>query len=95
MVKVAMKGSKSKKRRQSEAPGEEGEEIKSPKRKIIRVESEETQDYVREANDVDQRKVTKEVSYRVRSAFHKGRCLVVTISAARRPSASGSWRRCQ
>ena len=34
-------------RRQSEAPGEEGGEIKSPKRKIIRVESEETQDYVR------------------------------------------------
>ena len=41
-------------RGQSEAPGEEGEEIKSPKRKIIRVESEDTQDYVREANDVDQ-----------------------------------------
>ena len=40
-------------RRQSEAPGEEGEEIKSAKRKIIRVESEETQDYVREANDMD------------------------------------------
>ena len=33
--------------RQSEAPGEVGEEIKSPKRKIIWVESEETQDYVR------------------------------------------------
>ena len=37
-----------------EAPGEEGEEIKSPKRKVIRVESEETQDHVREANDMDQ-----------------------------------------
>ena len=36
---------------QSDVPGEEGEEIKSPKRKIIRVESEETTDYVREAND--------------------------------------------
>ena len=35
-------------RRQSEAPGEEGEEIQSPKRKVIRVESEESQDYVRE-----------------------------------------------
>ena len=33
-------------RRASEAPGEE---VKSPKRKVIRVESEETQDYVREA----------------------------------------------
>ena len=32
-----------------EAPGEEGAEIQSPKRKVIRVESEETQDYVREA----------------------------------------------
>ena len=33
-----------KSRRESEAPGEEGEAIKSPKRKVIRVESEETQD---------------------------------------------------
>ena len=41
-------------RRQSEAPGEEGEEMKSPKRKIIRVESEETQDHVTEENDMDQ-----------------------------------------
>ena len=29
-------------------------EVKSPKRKVIRVESEETQDYVREANDMNQ-----------------------------------------
>ena len=29
-------------------------EIKSPKRKIIRVESEETQHYVREAKDLNQ-----------------------------------------
>ena len=50
-----MKGEQVKKnRRQSDALGEECEEIKSPKRKIIRVESEETQDYVREANDMDQ-----------------------------------------
>ena len=35
-------------------PGEEGEESKSPKRKIIRVESEETQDFVREAKRTDQ-----------------------------------------
>ena len=40
--------------RQSEAPGEEGEEIKSRKRKIIWVESEEAQGYVREAKDTDQ-----------------------------------------
>ena len=36
-------------RRESEAPREEGEEVKSPKRKVIRVESKETQDYVRES----------------------------------------------
>ena len=41
-------------RRESEVPGEEGEEVKSPKRKVIRVESEETQDYVREAKDLNQ-----------------------------------------
>ena len=29
------------------APSEEGAEIQSPKRKVIRIESEETQDYVR------------------------------------------------
>ena len=33
--------------RQSEAPREEGEEVKSPNWKVIRVESEDTQDYVR------------------------------------------------
>ena len=31
----------------------EGEEIKSPKRTVIRVESEATQDYVREAKSVE------------------------------------------
>ena len=41
-------------RRESKTPGEEGEEVKSPKRKEIRVESEETQDYVRETNDMNQ-----------------------------------------
>ena len=49
-------------RRPSEAAGEEGEEIKSPKRKIIRVESEETQDYVREANDMGQEEA-EEISF--------------------------------
>ena len=41
-------------RRQSGVLGEEGEEMKSSKRKILRVESEETQDYVREAKSTDQ-----------------------------------------
>ena len=44
-------------RREREVPGEEGEEIKSPKRKVIRVESEETQDYVREAKSAEQEEV--------------------------------------
>ena len=35
-------------------PGEEGIEIRSPKRNIIWVESEETQDYVGEAKGTDQ-----------------------------------------
>ena len=38
----------------SGVPREEGEEIKRPKRKIIRVESEETQDFVRESKSTDQ-----------------------------------------
>ena len=41
-------------RREREAPGEEGEEAKAPKRKVIRVESEETQDYVKGAMDLSQ-----------------------------------------
>ena len=49
-------------RRESEAPGEEGAEVKSPKRKVIRVESEETQDYVREAMDLSQEKA-EEISF--------------------------------
>ena len=39
-------------RREREAPGEEGEEVKSPKRKVTRVESEETQDFVPSAISV-------------------------------------------
>ena len=48
-------------RRQSDVP-EEGEEIKSPKRKRIRVESEETQDYVKGAKGTDQEEA-EEVSF--------------------------------
>ena len=75
-----------KSRRQSEAPGEEGEETKSPKRKIIRVASEETQDSVRKAKDTDQEEAEEMI-------FGGGICFVVTISVAKRPSASGSLRR--
>ena len=41
-------------RREREVPGEGSEDVKSPKRKVIRVKSEETQDYVREANSAEQ-----------------------------------------
>ena len=49
-------------RRESEAPGEEGNEFKSPKRKVIRVESEETHDCVKDANDMNQEEA-EEVSF--------------------------------
>ena len=48
--------------RKSDAPGEEGEEVKSPKRKVIRVESGDTQDYVTEAKDLDQEEA-EEISF--------------------------------
>ena len=51
-------------RRESDAPGEEGEEVESPKRKVIRVESEETQYNVREANGTNQEEAEKYVSNR-------------------------------
>ena len=45
-------------RREREAPDEEGEEIKKVRKgKVIRVESEETQDYVREAKIAEQEEV--------------------------------------
>ena len=49
-------------RRESEAPGEEGEEVKRPKRKVIRVEFEETHDYLREALNLSQEEV-EEISF--------------------------------
>ena len=53
--------------REREAPSEEGEEIKSPNRKVIRVESEETQDYVKEAKSTEhEEEEEKGFSYRAR-----------------------------
>ena len=43
-------------------PGVEGEEIESPKRKVIRVESEATQDYARESLDLS-REEAAEISF--------------------------------
>ena len=80
-------------RKESEAPWEEGEEVQRPKRKVIRVESEETQDYVREEQRVrNMRKRKRGPSYRARSAFHKSPCFVATVDAVKRPSVSGSLR---
>ena len=44
------------------APGEEGEEVRSPKKKVIWVESEETQDYVRESLNLS-RNEAEEISF--------------------------------
>ena len=41
-------------RRESEAPGKKVEKLRARKRKVILVESVETQDYVREAKDLNQ-----------------------------------------
>ena len=49
-------------RRESEAPGEEGEGVESSKRKVIRVESEETLDCVTEAKDLSQEEA-EEISF--------------------------------
>ena len=47
---------------EGKAPGEEGAEIQSPKRKAIRVESEETQEYVRESLNLS-RDEAEEISF--------------------------------
>ena len=67
--------------------------FKARREKLIRIESEETQDHAREAKDTDQEEA-EELSF-VSSAISvpRSQCFVVTISAAKRPSASGSWRR--
>ena len=48
-------------RREREALGKSGEESKSLKRKMIRVESKETQDYVREAKSAEQEEVEERI----------------------------------
>ena len=44
----------------------EGEEIRSPRRKVIRVESEETQDNVREAKSMEFEEEEERTLYRAR-----------------------------
>ena len=54
----------------------EGEEIKSPKRKVTPVESQETQDYEYKEEE---------------EWIFVSLCFAVTTGAAKRPSAVGSW----
>ena len=54
----------------------EGEEIRSPKRKVIRVESEETQDYVREEKSTEFEEE------------EEGTCLPSAVSVPLKPLAS-------
>ena len=63
-------------RRKSDAPGEE---VKSPRRKVIRVESEDTQDYVTEAKDLDQEEA-EEISFVPSALSVRNRCSEKTLS---------------
>ena len=69
--------------------GEESEEIKSPKRKVVRVESEATQDYAREAESTDQEEV-EELSFQPSAiSFPQKMIFRCDIKAAKKLSASG------
>ena len=72
------------------SPVDEGVEVQSPKRKVIRVESEETQDYVRESLNLS-REEAEELSF-VPSAISipRGQCFGMTFVAVINPSDSGS-----
>ena len=75
-------------------PGEEGEEInEKPEEKIIPVESEETQDYVRKAKDTDQEEA-EEMSF-VPSAISVARKPMVRCDNqySEKTAASSRWRR--
>ena len=74
-------------RRKCDAPGEEGEEVKSQKRKVILLES---HGYVREAKYLNQEEA-EEISF-VPSAIGVPQkpCFFVTIDAVKRHSVSGS-----
>ena len=67
------------------------EEIKGKKRKVTRVESEGTQDYVREAKSADQKEVEERIFVPSATSFPQKPLFRCTISAAKRPSATGSW----
>ena len=70
-----------------DVPQEASVEIQSQKRKVIRVESEETQDDVRETLAISQRKRQRKwASCQVLSVNHEGMLRCATIDAVKKPS---------
>ena len=72
-----------------DAPHEASAEMQSPRRRVIRVESEETQDYVRETLAISQ-EAAEEMCF-VPSALGEpqGPLICATIDAVKRPSDTG------
>ena len=71
------------------APHEASAEIQSPKRKVIRVESEETQDNVRETLAISQEEAV-EMGFAPSALMnHEEPFIGVTIDAVKRPSDTG------
>ena len=71
----------------------EGEDNRSPKRKLIWVESKETQDYVREAKSTNFEEEEERTFVPSAVTVPLSPYFVVKVNAAKRPSAVGSWRR--
>ena len=69
----------------------EDEEIRSPKRKVIHVESEETQDFVKEGRSTE--KEEEERTFVPSAVSVPLKRLFLCDNAAKRPSAIGNWRR--
>ena len=94
-VKPAREESEKLKEAEVEVDGEvlqeESAEIQSPKRKVIWVESEETQDYVCETLAI-RKKQRRWVSCRALSANHEGPFVGATIHAVKKPSDTGRLR---
>ena len=64
-------------------PQEASAEIQSPKRKLIRAESAETQDYVRETLAISRKKERKWASCQAPSANHEGPFIGATADAVK------------
>ena len=72
------------------APGEKGEEIRSPKKKVIRVESEETQDYVRESFELE-RGWTRRKKFRAKRDQHPAEAHVSGVTIGCSGKALSFW----